>query len=243
MIDMKVLNKKISFYIPSVFTALNLLLGFFALLINEPLAGCLLILAGAGMDVLDGAAARLFNSRSETGKQLDSLADMVTFGVAPAFLYYHYVLPAGWISIAATGMLPAGAAIRLARFNVSTNQKNIFRGLPSPASGLFFAAFPLFEGFFSLPSFILLMLPVIAALLMNSNFPMFSAKTLKYGLQENIPALIFIVISAGIFIFLIAFREIPAEQGILVSIPLMVVVYLLVSLLLGKKIRKLEDMA
>lgn len=128
------------------------------------LAG-IFVLMGAVFDFFDGFVARLLGVQGEIGKQLDSLADMVTFGVAPgvvmfSFLKFYFIEPEGvqillpktipvsrdpnviWISFIAF-LIPLLSAVRLARFNIDTNQSDKFIGLPTPANALFFVFIPL----------------------------------------------------------------------------------------------------
>lgn len=142
--------------VPNLFTLGNLFSGFLAIinfahgLGNEHFItiGALYILAAAIFDMLDGIMARLVRSASELGVELDSLCDLVSFGVAPSVLlyvvYYHDTGPAGMLLAA----LPAMAgAYRLARFNVqlvSLDDKHYFRGLPIPAGALTIVSFVVF---------------------------------------------------------------------------------------------------
>jgi CDP-diacylglycerol---serine O-phosphatidyltransferase len=132
--------------IPNMFTAMNMFCGFLSIVTASQqfydYAGWLII-GGALFDALDGVMARLTNSSSELGVELDSLSDVVTFGAAPAFLIYSVYLyqfnPWGVI-IASLPMIAGG--FRLARFNVQLVgfDKAFFRGLPIPASGIMIAA-------------------------------------------------------------------------------------------------------
>jgi CDP-diacylglycerol--serine O-phosphatidyltransferase len=134
--------------IPNALTALNLVLGVFAIMntYNGNFAtAALLIVAAMVADGLDGRVARYFQASSEFGKELDSLCDLVSFGVAPAFLAYVFLLKdfgmAG--SLIAAAFATCGA-LRLARFNVNTGTvKGYFMGLPIPAAGCVVATFVL----------------------------------------------------------------------------------------------------
>jgi len=142
--------------VPNLFTLGNLFSGFLAIInfahgLSDERAitiGALYILAAAIFDMLDGIMARLVRSASELGVELDSLCDLVSFGVAPSVLlyvvYYHDTGPAGMLLAA----LPAMAgAYRLARFNVqlvSLDDKHYFRGLPIPAGALTIVSFVVF---------------------------------------------------------------------------------------------------
>ena len=136
--------------IPNTITCLNLISGcvaiFMAFHLNDtfgPLQGAswamLAIGAAAVFDFLDGASARLLKAFSPLGKDLDSLSDLVSFGVAPAMLMLNTMLAYGTYAWPAFAMLvvPAFGALRLAKFNNDSEQATIFRGLPIPANAIF----------------------------------------------------------------------------------------------------------
>src|SRR5688572_28443688 len=161
--------------IPNLFTLLNLVAGclaiIFVLQTGESLVvqseegtwvpqlpekiwwGSIFIGIAAVIDFLDGFIARLFNATSEMGKQLDSLADVVSFGVAPGIILYQLLrisfiqeedgLDVTILALVPALIFPAAAAWRLARFNINDNNDGDFKGLPSPAAGLFVASLPL----------------------------------------------------------------------------------------------------
>lgn len=141
-------------HIPNILTLLNLLSGCMALLQimqGEPVNASWWILLAAVFDLLDGLMARLLNAASETGRQLDSLADVVSFGLAPGFLLYALMARAAigmgpfyvnYLPYAAF-LLPLFAALRLARFNTDPSQSRDFKGLPTPAAALVVLALPL----------------------------------------------------------------------------------------------------
>lgn len=158
--------------IPNVFTLVNLFLGATAILyILQPgltyhadgdglvtipekmMIASWLIFAASIIDFLDGFVARWMNACSEMGKQLDSLADVVSFGVAPGlmvvqFLRFSYASTEGGLDISMAYLLPAllipcAGAYRLARFNLDTSKSVGFKGIPIPAAGLLVASFPL----------------------------------------------------------------------------------------------------
>ena len=139
------------FTIPNLLTLSNLLCGSFAAVAalaydNLSLAFGLIVLA-AVFDFLDGFAARLLHQSSPIGLQLDSLADDITFGFAPAAVLYtlygrmeaHLLPEAAWIPFVVF-LFAACAALRLARFNIDDTQRDEFLGLPSPAAALFCAS-------------------------------------------------------------------------------------------------------
>ena len=174
--------------IPNLITCLNLLAGSFAcvmaLKFNNPEGAFLFIAMAAVFDFLDGFAARLLKAYSKIGAELDSLADVISFGLAPGCVVYAYLTnhtPAANFSLFAF-LLPVFSAIRLAKFNVDTRQTTSFLGLPVPASGLFWSSFiPSIHWIadpFS-PSVLLaiiLVFVIVFCVLMVSELPMFSLK-------------------------------------------------------------------
>ncbi|BBB93060.1 MAG TPA: CDP-diacylglycerol--serine O-phosphatidyltransferase [Methylomusa anaerophila] len=136
--------------IPNMLTAFNLILGVFAIIAsfhNNFFYAALLIVAAMVADGLDGRVARHFQASSDFGKELDSLCDLVSFGVAPAVLAYVFMLKdfglAGWIIVA---LFATCGALRLARFNVdATKIKGYFMGLPIPAAGCVVATFVMLD--------------------------------------------------------------------------------------------------
>ena len=160
--------------IPNLFTLFNLFFGCLAIifilqngiiivngnngaqLINIPekiWMASLFIGLAAVVDFFDGFVARLFNAGSEMGKQLDSLADLVSFGVAPGMIIYQFLrlsfsqeedgLDVSIVWLLPSLLLPCAAAWRLARFNLDSNQTYSFKGLPVPAVGILIASLPL----------------------------------------------------------------------------------------------------
>ncbi len=139
--EIKKPKRKGVYLLPNFITSLSLFSGFLALIwasAGRYEEAALAILFSALMDGLDGKVARLTNTASEFGIQYDSLSDLVAFGVAPSILMWHWHLHAyGRFGIAICFIYTACAALRLARFNVSTavTNKKFFIGLPSPAAG------------------------------------------------------------------------------------------------------------
>ncbi|MCE9598037.1 MAG: CDP-diacylglycerol--serine O-phosphatidyltransferase [Spirochaetia bacterium] len=176
-------------WVPNLFTLANLTLGFLAILFSAREGGsvgslalsCGLILLACLCDGLDGYAARLLNAQSELGAQLDSLADLTAFGIAPAVVMYSFVLrevnpviqgvtfPLGMVI---ASIYPACAAYRLARFNV-IHDSSSFSGLPSPVAGVIVALIPIVYEAVQVPTVLLIGLFVLVAFLMVS--------TIKYS--------------------------------------------------------------
>lgn len=184
--NLKNIIKSKRVWIPNLFTLGNLSLGFFAILIafsskDAPqvlsLSGVLIMLAVL-FDGLDGYMARLLNARSSLGAQLDSLADLTTFGIAPGVVMYamilhrytytftnHFNIPVGMFLAV---IFPAFAAYRLARFNVSHDEES-FSGLPSPVAGLIVALMPIvFLETVLVPHILLVGIFILVAFLMVS---------------------------------------------------------------------------
>jgi CDP-diacylglycerol--serine O-phosphatidyltransferase len=165
--------------VPSLFTILNIFCGFRSLLQTADgdfsLAAWFIILA-AMFDVLDGLMARITRSSSDFGVELDSLSDVVSFGVAPAFLVYRSALSTqGGMGMLVSAMPMIFGAIRLARFNAQLvgYDKEYFKGLPIPASAMLIAAYVLAFyqeniGFQSLENSLLMPIVVIVSFLMVS---------------------------------------------------------------------------
>lgn len=133
--------------VPSFFTLMNLLCGFLAIIYvaeaRLTFAAWLIVLAGL-FDAMDGFMARLANATSEFGIQLDSIADIVSFGVAPGFLVYHFGLhELQFLGVIVSALSPICGAVRLARFNVEAHdvKGDFFRGLPIPAHAIMICAF------------------------------------------------------------------------------------------------------
>ena len=142
-------------HIPNILTLANLFCGMLAIKVGFSehyyLAG-LFVIIGAFFDFFDGFVARLLKVQGDLGKQLDSFADMVTFGVAPGVVMYSFLssfIEDSYIPYISF-VIPLLSAVRLAKFNLDSNQSNKFIGLPTPANALFFVFIPLvfiFESF------------------------------------------------------------------------------------------------
>jgi CDP-diacylglycerol---serine O-phosphatidyltransferase len=159
--------------IPSLLTVGNLALGLLALFAtfgHHTSEAALLIIIGMVLDGLDGRVARLLHAESEFGKELDSLSDIVTFGVAPAGIMYVVVLHRlGWVGMVIAMLFPICGALRLARFNVQQKSTNYFVGLPITAAGGILATMALYNDLLT-PSIVILPVGMIClALLMVSS--------------------------------------------------------------------------
>ena len=180
--------------IPNAITSLNLLFGCMACImaltpscfVTTYRLAFLFIALSAVADFLDGLVARLLHAVSAIGKELDSLADLVSFGLAPALILYSMMSPDNdlwaWFAL----MLPVFGALRLARFNVDTNQATTFTGLPIPANAIFWIGFTDWYAQHTCPLWIVLALIVALSLLMVCPLRMFSLKMHNLSsLREN----------------------------------------------------------
>lgn len=134
--------------LPNLITLGNLLCGVLAILHDKTEYSLGFIFLAAVLDFLDGFVARLMGISSEMGKQLDSLADVVTFGVAPAVLVHKFLLlfitpvsTVEYLIVYWPLILPLAGAWRLARFNIDPGQSGYFKGLPIPANGFFWIGY------------------------------------------------------------------------------------------------------
>ena len=171
------------YILPNLFTTASLFAGFFSIILafnHQFDYAAWAILVGAAMDGLDGKVARLTGTASQFGIEYDSLADDVTFGVAPGMLAYAWQLHEfGRLGLAVAFLFCGCAALRLARFNVgvSTTSKRFFVGLPSPACACVLATFVLFMPYY--PDFLMPILPVLT-LLMSIIVPLLMVSRVRY---------------------------------------------------------------
>jgi CDP-diacylglycerol---serine O-phosphatidyltransferase len=137
-------------WVPNLVTSGNLFCGFLAVIAavdDRPIKAAVLICLAAAFDTLDGRTARALGVSGEFGKELDSLADVVSFGCAPALLVYQiYLRQAGWIGVVAAGIFVCCGAGRLARYNlITSSDKRFFVGMPIPMAGMTAAALALYD--------------------------------------------------------------------------------------------------
>jgi CDP-diacylglycerol--serine O-phosphatidyltransferase len=178
--------------IPNAITSVNLVSGMLAIVASFHSREILLwglpgyqvaylcIALGAVADFLDGLVARLLHSVSGIGKELDSLSDLVTFGIAPAMIVYNLLAVGHDPEYPVLGLLALllglFGALRLARFNVDPNQATTFTGLPIPANAIFWIGFTAWYAGYDEPLWIVLVVIVLLSLLMVCNLRMFSLK-------------------------------------------------------------------
>ncbi len=211
--------KTIKANIPNSITCLNLLAGSLACIFSfrsTELFGALhgyelvfiFIAAAAVFDFCDGAAARLLHAYSNLGKELDSLSDLISFGLAPALLVFNTMKefdPASSLCYGALILAVCGA-LRLAKFNIDERQSTSFIGLPIPANAIFwigFCAWVHITGLYN--SWWMLALVLLLSYSMVSRLKMFSLKFTNFRLRENIKR--YIIILAAIL--LVTFCGIP----------------------------------
>jgi CDP-diacylglycerol--serine O-phosphatidyltransferase len=175
-------------------------------------------------DFFDGFAARMLKVSSPIGKELDSLADMVSFGLLPAMVMYRMLLesnayeyfPYFAFSIAIF------SALRLAIFNIDETQRDSFKGLPTPANALFITALPLLTGNIALALFeawILCVIVAVSSYLLVSGIPLFALKFKSFAWKENKIRFTFLILS----VLLLAVLKIAA-------IPVIILLYITLSL-------------
>ncbi len=216
-------------HIPNAITCCNLFSGCISIVLMcngyAVAAGAMIFLA-AVFDFFDGFAARLLKAYSPLGAQLDSLSDVVSFGVAPSFIIYHYLQSASMsasMSVSGFNIIPFAAfflaifaELRLAKFNVDERQTTSFIGLPTPAMGLFVASLPfalqneklVFMANNMTNPYFYISLIVIFSYLMVSEIPFFSLKIKNLKFKENIHIYILAIFAVVAFAFL-GFAAIP----------------------------------
>ncbi len=227
--------------IPNFITLGNLFCGCIAIAHHSLEWSCFFIFLAAVLDFFDGLVARLLNVTSPLGKQLDSLADVVSFGVAPAFLLHQTLLLETSIDFSYTllpFLLAVGGAWRLARFNIDETQSEHFKGLPIPANGIFWIGFLLLNRQWlaveeaKLPIIICLVLAM--TFLMVSTIPLLSFKIKKLTWKGN-EARMIILIGSAIILALCGILE-----NIFLSIPSIILLYTITSILYFLKKRTHE---
>jgi len=239
--------------IPNFLTTLNLICGLVSITLvmqGNLVWASIFIFIATIFDYLDGTAARLLTAYSELGKQLDSLADLVSFGVAPGLIIYQLLavhcstgcnILERWHVIPYFALLiPVCSALRLAKFNIDPDQTENFIGLPTPANAIFFASIPLIlqlnireqtfvqldflAALFSNPR-VLAVLAVFFSYLLISDFHLFSLKFKMLKWQGNEHRFIFLIFS---LILLLVFS--------ISAVPLIIVGYLVLSVVFQKRI-------
>jgi CDP-diacylglycerol--serine O-phosphatidyltransferase len=246
-------------HIPNAVTLLNLLSGCIALIFavyGNFIAAALFVFLGVFFDFFDGLLARKLNVQSPLGIQLDSLADLVTSGVVPGIIMFKLIsltvdapdysaYSDGWNSIfhwqefkisflPLIGLLIAlASAYRLAKFNLDEDQQSYFKGLPVPANTLVIISLPLILEFQNsdimnaiiINKWFLIGLTFLSCYLLNSNIKLFALKFKNWSFKDNEVRYIFLMLSV-VFLIVLQFA----------AIPLIIAVYILLSLLTKSKI-------
>jgi len=238
--------------IPNTITCGNLFCGCLAIVSafkGDLITVTYLVGIAAVLDFFDGFAARMLHVKSEIGKQLDSLADMVTFGIVPGVIMYFMLSkesPANFEGISKAGnnielfphllvysgfLISIFSALRLAKFNIDERQADSFIGLPTPANALLICSLPVIENFqpqlfgydvlqYIHNTWFLLGLTVTSSYLMVAELPLFSFKFKNFKWNDNKGRFIFIF---TIIILLILFK--------FIAIPFIILLYILLSAL------------
>lgn len=203
--------KRLSSYIPNIITCCNLTAGSLAVIMalrDTFEQAAIFILIAAVCDFLDGLSARLLHAYSDMGKELDSLSDLISFGLAPGLMVYallndYLLLPYGNLEYLAyiALLIPVAGGIRLAKFNVDDRQTTSFIGLPIPANALFWIGV-CFADTRDWHPVIILALIVLFSYLMVSNLPMFSLKASNLSWSNNKLRYILVITSLGLVFWL-----------------------------------------
>jgi CDP-diacylglycerol--serine O-phosphatidyltransferase len=240
-------------HLPNLLTLGNLFCGTLATIFAAEgsfvLAG-LFVVIGIFLDFFDGFAARLLNVSGELGKQLDSLADMVTSGVVPGIIMFKLLatthdlgavgketVAMNWVGfkfapIQLIGLvLTLGACYRLAKFNIDTRQSESFIGLPTPAMSLFVISLPLILKYSDIEfvqnlitnNYFLILITLLLTYLMNAEIPLFSLKFKEYSMKNNVVKYLFLLTSLGLILTLH-----------FISIPIIIILYVTLSLVQKK---------
>ncbi len=231
--------------IPNAISLFNLFLGCLALVfVFDAQLGVAawLVIACSVLDFLDGATARLLNAYTKTGKQLDSLADLLSFGLVPAAIMFHYLENSLYTINPDTGhfvlssvafLIAVFSALRLARFTADEDEKDYFTGLPTPANALLIASIPITLGLANEDGFMFGLLNqlignhwfnlgfiLLLSFLLIAPIRMFSLKVKALNWKQNRIRIIYII---GCIILLITFGW--------AAMPFFLVFYIILSLL------------
>jgi len=239
-------------HIPNIITSLNLLCGCIAILFavsGDLVAASYFVLTGMFFDFFDGLAARLLHVQSKIGLQLDSLADMVTFGVVPGIIMFQLLNKATTPQLLETRfevsetmvwygesmsfipfiglIIVIASAYRLAKFNVDSRQTDSFIGLPTPANTLLILSLPLIYEFqytelvesILFNKWFLIGLAIFSSILLNAELPLFALKFKTWDFKSNKLRYVFLALS---LVAIIALK--------FIAIPVIIAMYILLSL-------------
>ena len=229
------MKKRVKKHLPNTITCANLFSGcvgiVFAFQENLIFAAYAIFLA-AIFDFFDGFASRVLNSYSGIGKDLDSLADMISFGFLPSAIMYELFLQAPQIAKVSpylnfvAFLIAVFSCLRLAKFNVDTRQAESFIGLPTPANAILIASFPLIllhhHGFsaYILNPYVLTVFTLVMCALLVAELPLLSLKFKNSDFQENIYRYLLLLFSAILILF---FK--------FVAVPVIIFIYITLSII------------
>ena len=233
-------------HIPTILTCCNLISGCIATcfaFLHSPEQALIWIIIGAVFDFFDGMSARALHVSSPIGKELDSLADDVTFGVAPSTILLSQllgmdfpVLPASVVEYLpfVAYVMAAFSALRLAKFNLDERQTMGFIGLPTPANALFWASLIAFAGNFftnyAWGGYALILMMLVSCCLLVAEIPMFALKFKHWGFKGNEIRYTFLALAA---LIILAFTIVNGLAGFLGSWWIVISVYVLFSVVLS----------
>ena len=225
-------------HIPNIFTIFNLILGWLAIFFAFKFSftqSIYCILLASIFDYLDGFSARKLNVESKLGAQLDSLADFITFGIAPALMIFNLSISEEifsnpnfdlWLFLN-IGLIPVFAALRLAKFNSSTTPKSYFIGLPSPVFALSAVAVTLVLIEYQLEDYKMYypFIMIVLSSLMVVNIKFLSFKLSNFNIAENKLLFILTILSLSSFFILIIMGN-P-----ILILPIILLLYLIFSII------------
>ena len=208
-------------HIPNFITCLNLFsgcVGVYLAFQGNFQGAFIAVIVSAVFDFFDGFAARLLKAYSPMGKELDSLADVVSFGVLPGAMVFSLLSKTSineWLPYVAF-IIPVFSGLRLAKFNIDTRQTESFIGLPTPANALFIMSIPMIEytGTYEwlvealYNPFVLLGIAILSAYMLNAEIPLFSLKVKNISWATNKIQVFFLGISL-VFLFFLSFTALP----------------------------------
>jgi CDP-diacylglycerol--serine O-phosphatidyltransferase len=226
------MRNRVRKHLPNTITCANLFSGCIGIVFcfqdNLIFASYAIFLA-AIFDFFDGLASRVLRSYSGIGKDLDSLADMVSFGVLPSAIMYELFLQAPQIDRVSSYLnfiaflIPVFSALRLAKFNVDTRQAEIFIGLPTPANAILIASLPIIiqqhynVATYILNPYVLSVFVVVMCVLLVAEVPLMSLKFKNRDFQENIYRYLLLLFSAILILFF-KFAAVPVVIFIYITL-------------------------
>lgn len=235
-------------HIPNTITLLNLFCGCIAVVFvskDQFEMAFFFVCLGIFLDFFDGFFARLFKVSGPLGLQLDSLADMVTSGLVPGFVMFKMMqsssvhMSEGYLQFFPYlgFIITLGSCFRLAKFNIDTRQTDSFIGLPTPANALFILSLPLVLEYYAADSltvleiltekWVLLLISLFSAYILNAEIPLFSLKIKKFNFKDNALQVIFLSSSVLFLVFLHY-----------LAIPLVIIFYVFLSVINNRFLKK-----